>query len=246
MRWRVALLVCVFALAGVSCEMPEDDEPEASPLATAEALDADEFTLTGVVVDAKAGVAPPDGIPGEDDVTTSTVGGVAIRPDEDAVVEMAGLEGCETTQDTYVTYYTPETDAAGLEDDDAWPETLEGRSVTVEGMRHETEDADDADDESGCVLVVETFRPADATPAPVDDTGDAGTGQTTDGDDGADDGTPRPTEEVVWVWPSPADFPEHEDTDPVFEGTPSPDPCEGQKACEEKRREEEAREEDGE
>jgi hypothetical protein len=252
MRWRIAL--CVFALAsgGVACEMPDDTEPEASPPAAADSLDVDEFTLTGVVIDAKEGAQPADGIPGEDDAVTSTVGGIAIRPE--GVVDAAGLDGCSMTQDAFVTYYTSETDAAGLEDDDAWPETLEGREVTVDGARHEADatDADETDaspaaaeddDDDECVLVVETIRPADATPVPAPDDGGTGAGQTTT-DDGADgDSSPRPTEEVVWVWPSPADFPEHEDTDPIFEGTPSPDPCEGAKACEEKRREEEAREE---
>jgi hypothetical protein len=252
MRWRILSCVLLFALAGVSCEMA-DDEPEAAPSVSAPALAPDEFTLTGAVIDAKEGAQPSGGIPGEDDVMMSTVGGIAIRPDEDAVVEAAGLEGCDTTQDAYVTYYTPETDAAGLEDDDAWPQTLEGRSVTVEGTRHEPDEADadaspaadDTDDADDCVLVVDTIRPATATvPAPADDDGPT-TGQTTtDGDDGAGTESPEPTgEEGELIWPSPADFPEHEDTDPIFEGTPSPDPCEGAKACAEKREEEEAREE---
>ena len=247
MRWRIVSCLCLLALAGVSCDMADDD-PDAAPSVSAPALAPDEFMLTGVVIDAKAGAQPSGGIPGEDDMATTTVGGIAIRPDVDDVVETAGLEDCTTTQDAYVTYYTPDVDAAGLEDDDGWPETLEGRNVTVEGARHEPDEADASPDDASsdaddCILVVDTIRPAASTMPSPDDDGGADTGQTTGDDDGDADGPEPTTGEERIVWESPADFPEHEDTDPIFEGTPSPDPCEGAKACAEKREEEKAREE---
>jgi hypothetical protein len=233
MRWRIALCIGALVFAGMSCEAA-DEEPTAT---IAEELGADEFALSGVV-DAKEGVQPPDGIPGEDDLDTGGVGGVAIRPD--GPTDAAGLEGCGTTQDAYVTYYTPDTDASDLDDADAWPESLEGSTVTVEGTRHEATDVatttsspEISNAADSCVLVLDRIEQTSAAQGTTDDGDDTGT--TGGGTGGGGTSSPGATGEPETTADGFGDFPEHEDTDPIFEGTPSPDPCEGAKACEEKR-----------
>lgn len=259
MRWKIAVCALSLVLAGVSCESADDD-----PSSTiAEGLDADEFSIEGVVVDTKAGVKPSSDIEGFEDATS--VGGIAIRPSE--ALDAEGLDGCTTTRDAYVTYYTSETEATDLDDATDWPENLEGTTIRAEGTRYEADDADDADDADAddatdtddatgtddamatgspdtttddlsgtCVLVLDRIEPvtadAPATDGTTDD-GDAGAGA--GGTDGTAEpgatGSPEPTAGGT------PDFPEVDDTDPIFEGDASPDPCEGQKACEEKREE---------
>ena len=229
MRWIAALVLAV-AFVGASCT---NDEPEAPAASIADDLGEDEFVLEGVAVDAKAGVKPSTEIAGMMD--DANVGGIAIRPEGE--LDAQGLDGCSTTRGAYVTYYTADTDAGDLRNAD-WPDNIEGQRVRAEGTRQEPEASPSAtsspavSDLSGtCVLVLD--RVELVTPSTSTDDGTSGRGSGTGSPRPGATGSPSASgEEVEGGFGS---FPPHEDTDPIFEGTPSPDPCEGQKACEQHR-----------
>ncbi len=234
MRAKFAWPLCALVLVGASCQAADDTTSVAT---IAPDLASDEFALSGVVVDAKEGAKPAGGMPGTDGLLPESVGGIAIEPE--GPVDVAGLDGCTKTQDAFVTYYTSETQTNGLRDDDAWPVNIEGSDVKVEGVRHERGDATIpvTEDVSGtCVLVLDRIEMEAAQRAQERSTdGSGGGGQVSDAD-ASPDASASP-EVVVFEDPKDTKFPKHEDTDPIFEGTPSPDPCEGAKACRKKREE---------
>jgi hypothetical protein len=235
MRAKLAFCACALVLVGASCDMTDDPTAAAT---IAPDLGPDEFALSGVVVDAKDGAKPAGGMPDDEDgLLPEATGGIAIRPE--GAVDEAGLEGCTQTSDAFVTYYTSQTETGDLRDDDGWPVNLEGREVKVEGVRHDRGEGSIpvTEDVSGtCVLVLDRIEELEAEAEPsVDNTsGGAGGGGTVGDADASPGASPSP----VWIFEDPKDtkFPKHEDTDPIFEGTPSPDPCEGAKACEQHRR----------
>lgn len=231
------MVVCFVFAALAGCEQANDE-----PTASIAALDEDEFIVTGAVADAKDGVEPDGGFP-EDVEGAEDFGGIAVRPvNED---DSDGLEDCETVQDAYVMYYTEETlfDPPATDAAAGFPETIEGITVTAQGTIHSPaadegvdEDADASPATDGCVLIADRVEIEEQT-EDQDDGDDGPVGQTGDGGDASPGATGSPGADEEEVDPGEEEFPEHEDTDPIFEGTPSPDPCEGQKACEEKREE---------
>lgn len=265
MRLRLGVLVVLLALAGAACQQNGNDDDVLGETDSA----SEEFAITGTVVDAKAGVEPEGGFPGEeeedadatdepletDEAEDTERGGIAIRPDnEDAATN---LDDCEMEQGTFITYYVEDTDfePASLEDDENFPENVQGQRVSVQGTVEQSEetgtdvdaDADaqaedgdvDADaevtttdeaEEPGCILVldeVEIAEEIETSPGTGDDDADGTTGGTATEDPDAT-GSPGVTSSPGAMPGLPEGV---EDTDPIFEGTPSPDPCEGRKAC---------------
>jgi hypothetical protein len=229
MRFRIALSALLLALGSVACQTNGDGDTDANVDADVN-VDENEFQLTGTVIDVEEGATPSDFEEGaaspeatadaemtdhaemtDDAASVDVAGGIALRPDDPAAVE--NLDDCETVQDAYVTFYTDDTEG-DLAENENFPDNLVGQRVTLEGSKEE-----DAD----CLLIVETVDEAPALDVDADVDADVDTGGGPAGTAAPDD-TPAPTftEDV---------FPKHEDTDPIFEGTPDPDECEGQKAC---------------
>jgi hypothetical protein len=226
-------LAVVLLLAAFGCTQ---DEPTVTDEDSSPSLSADEFAVTGNLVDAKAGVEPEGGVPGMEGMSMSPapsgdadheVGGLAVRPATDA--DAVNLDDCEKNQGTFVSYYTEETefdpDATGEEN---FPENIQGKDVTVTGTIHENDDEE-------CVLVAEKVEEnTTGVPGSTDEAGeDEGGVQPGDesklGSTAKPSGSPEATTEG-------GDFPSGtNNTDPIFSGTPSPDPCEGQDACDEHR-----------
>jgi hypothetical protein len=238
MRTKIIIFVATLAFVGAACVRSDDLDTAAAP-----ELGDDTFTLTGDVLDTREGAEPQGGFPDAADANDDTFGGIAVRPDDDDD-EPLGLDACDTMQDAYVLYYTGDTtyEPAALASDDDFPESLERRRVTVEGTVELTDSGEVAttsspnDDENAipddCVLVaekVEYLKPSSDDES--DDTSGTIGGTDQSGPQSNSEASASPEVTWTWVWPEDPDFPEHEDTDPVFEGTPSPDACEGQKAC---------------
>jgi hypothetical protein len=288
MKIKALLLATMLVFFGSACAQNDDDPTADNDIDSAE-LEEGSFTLTGVVIEAKAGAEPEGGMPGEENgdgddadaspeaVEDQEFGGVAVRPDSPDDAE--GLDDCETEQDAYVTYYTEDTEFdSGMEDEDDFPESLEGQRVLVSGVIHDVEDEDEAgdadatddpdadvdadadasvdnedadadvdadvdaeaegddDDENegddeGCgILMLDEVEVAPAADTD-DDTTDDGSGTVGTADP---DATPGATGSPgASVQPGDEKFPPHDDTDPIFEGDPQIDDCEGQKACRE-------------
>lgn len=211
------VLIALLALVGAACS---DGEVDVQGL-TDEA--AEEFALTGIVVEAEAGATP------DDDVDDPDVGGLAIRA-EDPDAE-SNLGDCEPVRDAYIAYYDGDTVFPTEVDteDEAFPENLEGRRITAMGTIEASATTDEGDEEA-CVLRVDemTFA-AEADADADDDGGPSGVSGDVEGE-GTVGASPEPTATAS----GESYFPEGvEDTDPIFEGTASPDACEGAKACEE-------------
>jgi hypothetical protein len=242
MRRNLVGVLLLLALFGGACEQTDSDVDAA---ATASPLEEGTFLLTGSVVDAKAGVVPEGGIPDEETIDVDGErGGIAVLPSR--LGEVQGVEDCETVQDAYVVYYTSGTEFVpdDVLDVRGFPDNLENEPATVTGDVRRADEPVDATPaspgavetvETGCVLVADRVELEDATASPVA-RDDATGGEPVAAASPDATASPQATEIVIFDDPS---FPKHEDTDPIFEGTPSPDPCEGAKACREKREEEE-------
>lgn len=233
---KIAVLsfVLVFAAAGCTQDDPVVEDTDGSP-----SLSADEFSVTGNLVDAKADVEPEGGIPGMEGMSMSPspaatgdaehqVGGLAVRPANEAAA--VNLDDCEQNQGTYIAYYTEETefDPEDAKDEENFPENIQGNEVTVTGTIHENDDEE-------CVLVAETVEQGSAT-VPVTTDGADDDGGVAPGDEGDSTADPSASPGATGETTEGGDFPRgNTGTDPIFSGTPSPDPCEGQKACEEHR-----------
>jgi hypothetical protein len=235
MRYKVVVLIAALALASAACTK-QDETVE--PQSTQAALGAGEFQVTGELIDAKADVGPEGGIPGDDAKPMDPdedSGGIAVRPN--AMSDAQGVDGCTTQKDAYVIYYTADSefDPSDLADADDFPVNLKSRTVTVRGAKRDpVASASPASSPApGCVLVAEDVQ--------VQAEADSGTGNTGTGDTGGGTGAPTSPGASGDSTASPGPtgsttFPDNaDDANTIFEGTPSPDPCEGQKACEQHR-----------
>ncbi len=251
MRFRTLVLAALLVLGAAACDQ---NDPEAD--VTGDTDTTGEFSLTGMVLDAAEGAEPEGGLPGVDadvdanvdedgadaDANVETTddaseesdehGGFAIEPEDEEAA--TNLDDCEATRGAYLVYYTGDTEFTPdtLRDDANFPDNLEDQHVTVTG----TNDADDGDD---CVLVIEDLEVVEDAEMDIDTDDDTtggtggGTGGTGDDADADGDGSPSPSGSPEVEESGETFFPNVDDTDPIFEGTASPDACEGQDACRE-------------
>jgi hypothetical protein len=240
MRVRAFTLSVLLVLFGAACNQADDPTDEDTTAQATDELGEGEFTLTGSLIDSKADVAPEGGIPDEDGeaIEDEDAGGIAVRPTSPA--DAQGLDDCETQKNAYVLYFTSDTtfDPSDAADADDFPQNLEGETVAVEGELREPAEADDASPAAtdDCIAVATSVEIIEATQ--TDDGDDDGTTGDTDREPSVaspavSSGSPDADESPD---PEDVDFPDNaDDANTIFEGTPSPDPCEGQKACEEQR-----------
>jgi hypothetical protein len=220
MRTRILILIAVVAAVGAGCDRTED-AADATPTVA-----EGEFALTGSTIDSLESAQPDGGFPAEMRIDDEDeVGVIAVRSEGDAV----GLDDCDTVQNAYVVYYTPDTefDPESVASDAGFPENLQGQNVSVQGEVHETDDAattaspaaspDNIPDD--CVIV------ADRVEVIEEGTEPAGTGGGRV--DGGTSGSPSPSAGEEATPASTGDFPDAG----IFDGPASPDPCEGAKAC---------------
>ena len=218
MRPKLLILIALLAVVGAACDVA-DNEAEPTP-----ALAEGEFALTGSTIDTLEGAEPESGFPAEMRVDEDDeVGVIAVQPDEEA----RGLDDCDRVKNAYVVYYTPDTefDPESISNDAGFPQNLQGQNVSIRGEVHETSsEATTASPAASpdripddCVIVADQIAVVDEATQPAG----------TDGDrvDGGTAGSPSPSASAVT--PGSEEFPDAG----IFDDPPSPDPCEGAKAC---------------
>jgi hypothetical protein len=221
MRTKILIVIAVLAVVGAGCDRADDaDDPEPQALAEGE------FTLTGVTIDSLEDAEPKGGFPEEMSVDDEDeVGVIAVRSSDDAV----GLDECDTVQNAYVVYYTPDTefDPESLANAAGFPENLQGQNVSVRGEVHETGDEEATASPAAspdqipddCVIVADSVEVVDEGAEPAGTDGDGVGGGTT--------GSPAPTADGATPSATMGDFPDAG----IFDGPADPDECEGAKAC---------------
>ena len=221
MRFKLAVVVGTLFLALGACTAKNNtsvDANQASP-----SIGPDEFSLAGQLIDAKAGITPPSASPSPSVLPSPTaspsddVGGLAVKPTTDA--DAVNIDNCTKNQGTFIAYYDANTtfEPSSVSDDPSFPENVQGHEVMVTGAI------------DNCVLTAEQVVVTDMNR-------EGESGGTTTGNSGGN-GAGGGSTASPGVSPSgtggSGEFPGgNNGTDPIFEGTASPDPCEGAKACE--------------
>jgi hypothetical protein len=227
MRVKLAVLLSACALIALGACTKTNDVADTGP-STAPSIGPDQFSVTGTLVDAKAGVtAPVIASPSPSPTPTPTgtpnpdVGGLAVRPTTDS--DTVNLDDCTKDRDTFIAYYDENTtfDPSDVQDEATFPENIQGRTVTVTGSLDKNG--------STCVLTAENVTVTEPGSNGTNNNGSSGN------NDGSTVGSASPGASGSPMVTEGATPPGNHGTDPIFEGTASPDPCEGQKACEQHR-----------